>query len=216
MLLSSLLYRMYAIRRRKVRELIRWAIKKMEKGEIYSETLRRIFLDYHHVNIGMYTHGGCFFVDYVDPDTTIGRYCSIADGVRLLNHNHSISSKSSHAFFFNPSLKIVKEWHTVFSAKTIGNDVWIGHNAIVLPSASRIGDGAIIAAGAVVNKDVPDYGIVVGNPARLVRFRFSHEQIEKLAKEKWWEKSIEEIARNIDEYTSPCDVSLTKSQDQEI
>jgi acetyltransferase-like isoleucine patch superfamily enzyme len=79
---------------------------------------------------------------------------------------------------------------------SIGNDVWIGQNAIILPSVARIGDGAVIGAGAVVTKDVEPYSIVVGNPARLLRYRFSQETIVKLQESRWWEKSVGELDLN--------------------
>ena len=74
----------------------------------------------------------------------------------------------------------------------IGNDVWIGQNATIMPGV-HIGDGAIIGANAMVASDVPPYTIVAGNPARLIRKRFDNEMIELLEKFAWWDKSIEEI-----------------------
>jgi serine acetyltransferase len=76
-----------------------------------------------------------------------------------------------------------------------------------MPNVKKISDGAVIAAGAVVNKDVPPYAVVVGNPARIVRFRFSNETIEKLQASKWWEKSLDEIKPIITEYIQPFDES---------
>ena len=74
----------------------------------------------------------------------------------------------------------------------IGNDVWIGQNAVILPGVN-IGDGAIIGANSVVGSDVDPYTIVVGNPARVLRKRFDDELIEMMLRFKWWDKSIEEI-----------------------
>jgi acetyltransferase-like isoleucine patch superfamily enzyme len=85
----------------------------------------------------------------------------------------------------------------------IGNDVWIGQSAIILRQVSKIGDGAVIGAGAVVTKDVPDYAIVAGSPAKVIRYRFSQENIQKLKKEQWWNKSIEELKESINEFTKP-------------
>lgn len=67
----------------------------------------------------------------------------------------------------------------------IGNDVWIGDNVVILKG--KIGDGAVIGAGAVVTRDVPPYAIVAGNPARVIKYRFDDETIRKLLKEKWWD-----------------------------
>ena len=88
--------------------------------------------------------------------------------------------QSTHAFFFNPYFKYCTEDNLESIPLTVGNDVWIGHNAIIMPNVKSIGDGAVIAAGSVVNKDIPAYAVVVGNPARIVRYRFSKEKIEEL------------------------------------
>ena len=106
-----------------------------------------------------------------------------------------------HGFFFNPELGVVdREWS--FSPLKIGNDVWLGHNSIIMPGVNSVGDGAVVAAGAVVNKDVPPYAVVVGNPARLVRYRFDPATIERLVREQWWEKDIGDLQSELDEYTS--------------
>ena len=78
----------------------------------------------------------------------------------------------------------------------IGNDVWIGYEAIIM-SGVKIGDGAIIATGAVVTKDVPPYTIVGGIPAKPIRRRFDEKTIEKLRKSHWWDWSKEKIKNNI-------------------
>jgi len=83
----------------------------------------------------------------------------------------------------------------------IGNDVWIGSNALLLPQTRNIGHGAVIGAGAVVNKDVPPYAVVVGNPGLVVRFRFPPKVIDELIASKWWDKPIEQL--NMAEFTRP-------------
>ncbi|MBR6646045.1 MAG: CatB-related O-acetyltransferase, partial [Clostridia bacterium] len=84
----------------------------------------------------------------------------------------------------------------------IGNDVWIGHSALILEGV-KIGDGAIVGAGAVVTKDVPPYSIVVGVPAKVIKYRFSENEIAKLSELKWWDQSVEWIKENVDKF---CDI----------
>jgi acetyltransferase-like isoleucine patch superfamily enzyme len=169
-------------------------------GELYSTLLRRILKEYYNVDVGMYTHGGCFTPGNMDPFTTIGRYCSIARRARVINRNHPMENISTSAIFFNPALKIVENDSVEDIPITIGHDVWLGHNSIIMPNVKEIGTGAVIAAGAVVNKDVPPYAVVVGNPARVVRYRFEKNIIDALLESKWWEKSIEELKPHIREF----------------
>jgi virginiamycin A acetyltransferase len=179
-----------------IKKRIRTLCYMAEGGHFFSISLRRIFKENYDVEIGMYTYGNCFDVNSLDRKTTIGRYCSIAHGVIALTHNHPLDHPSTHSFFFNNCLGVVDAYLVEHHPLSIGNDVWIGQNAIILPSVSRIGDGAVIGAGAVVTKDVEPYSIVVGNPARLLRYRFSQETIVKLQESRWWEKSVGELDLN--------------------
>lgn len=209
---SSVLFRIYAIDRRIVRKLVMKILRGLEGGPVYSSTLRRIFREYHRVEVGMYTHGPIFKPYVLDKYTTVGRYCSFAEGVRVINRNHPLDNKSTHALFFNPHFKIdggpVEDTleHTPLE---IGHDVWVGANALILPPVRSIGTGAVIAAGSVLSRDVPPYGVVVGNPARLVRYRFPPEVIEELLASRWWEKPIEE--QDMKEFAVP----LVKPESEE-
>ena len=80
-----------------------------------------------------------------------------------------------------------------------------------MPSVKKIGTGAVIGAGAVVNKNIPPYGIVVGNPARPVRYRFAPKMIEKLLESRWWEKSITELKETLEEFIGPTPFRRSKS-----
>jgi len=202
-ILKKLLYNLYALNNNRVRSVVLNLVRRLEGSDLYSNTLRRIFHDYHKVTIGLYTHGGCFIPYQIDKFTTIGKYCSIAVCMRSMNRNHPMDFKSMHAFFFNPALKYCDEDRIEYVPLEIGNDVWIGHNAIIMPHVKTIGDGAVVGAGAVVHNNVPPYGVVVGNPARVVRYRFPKETIEKLLESRWWEKSIEEIKPFIAEFQRP-------------
>ena len=189
-----------------VRRLIIRHVVKTEGGEFYSATLREIFRVHHGVDVGMYTHGGCFRPYAFGPDTTIGRYTSIAVTAFGSTRNHPMHHKAMHGFFFSPKLGYVTG-DLPRNPLAIGNDAWLGHGSIIMSNTSTIGDGAVVAAGAVVNKDVPPYAVVVGNPARIVRYRFDPETIERLLAEKWWEQDIEAIQPQIDEYSRPYDAA---------
>lgn len=78
----------------------------------------------------------------------------------------------------------------------IGNDVWIGYDALIMPGV-KVGNGAIIAARSVVTGDVPDYAIVGGNPARVIRYRFDDDTITRLGALAWWDWPVEQISRNL-------------------
>jgi len=138
---------------KKLRNPVLSIVKKMEGGEFYSLTLRKIFKEYHKVDVGMYSYG-CFKIPEFGPTTIIGRYCSFAEGVCIFRANHPLTHKSLHPFFYNPRLGIVNNEKIIRKLIVIGHDVWIGQNAIITPSVSRIGNGAVIGAGAVVTKDV--------------------------------------------------------------
>ena len=129
----------------------------------------------------------------------IGKFCSIACGTKFLFNcaNHSLKSLSTYTFPL-----FYEEWELEKSNITtswdnkgdivIGNDVWIGYEAVIMAGV-HIGDGAIIAARAVVTKDVPPYTIVGGTPAKEIRKRFDAEVIQQLLILKWWNWSTDKI-----------------------
>ena len=149
-----------------------------------------------NVIIGDYT-----FVRSCIINTTIGKFCSIAPSCSIGNRKHpSRNFVSTSPVFFSKNngcqMTFVKE--NLFEECErieIGNDVWIGINSIILDGV-KIGDGAIIGAGAVVTKDVDDYAIVGGVPAKLIRYRFEKQQIDFLKRFKWWDKDITWIEKN--------------------
>lgn len=138
---------------------------------------------------------------------SIGRFCSIASTV-IVQGNHSmnrITSSSLYPMLDSQSLKIKdnaptdKDPHRTGRRTIIGNDVWIGANVFINSSkVIRIGNGAIIGAGSLLLNDVPPYAVVYGSPAKVVRFRFSKEQIAILEQVRWWDWSREQINENIE------------------
>jgi acetyltransferase-like isoleucine patch superfamily enzyme len=163
-------------------------VTRREGGELVSPTLRDILATHHAIEVGLYSHGACYDILAVDRHTRIGRYYSFARGMRIINHNHPLGFKSTSPVFVHPDFGLTDEWIVSYQPLEVGNDVWIGANAVIMPEVRTIGDGAVVGAGAVVSRDVPPYAVVLGNPARVVKYRFAPETIAALLTEAWWEK----------------------------
>ena len=139
------------------------------------------------VQIGMHTYAnpGTF----IRSNVHIGRYTSIGRNCTIGTGSHNVDSLSTSAFFAKRVTPVLKLADNINRIRVLcGNDVWIGDNAIIF-SGVKIGDGAVIGGGAIVTKDVEPYAIVVGSPAKILRLRFSYEQIITLQNIKWWEFS---------------------------
>lgn len=158
-------------------------------------------------------------------NTIVGRYTSIATGVSRMGANHPLHrfttssvSYEQHSTALNAYLtthptdfEITGELPATDLPVIIGNDVWIGQNVIFASSGITVNDGAVVAANAVVTKDVPPYAIVAGNPARIVKYRFDLATIQRLLALRWWQydfgqfttvKSDDEINAFIDKVTA--------------
>lgn len=145
---------------------------------------------YGNTHIGRYTFFNVNTIMY--PNCSIGRFCSTGRFVELGAAQHPIEYLSSHLFQlgFSPLIDIPEENNprNTFEKHpqtTIGHDVWIGAKSTIV-SGVTIGHGAVIAAGSIVNKDVPPYTIVGGTPAKTIRLRFKENIIEELLKIEWW------------------------------
>lgn len=128
---------------------------------------------------------------------TIGRYCSIADNVIIGPGNHTLSNISTSPIFTESRNALGIQWSDdtkvePFRPVSIGNDVWIGSRAIIMGGIT-IGNGAVVGAGAIVTKDVPSYAIVGGVPAKVIRYRFSQDVIERLEEIKWWNMAEDKL-----------------------
>lgn len=159
--------------------------------------------------IGTHTYGKFDIIDAnpkSDEIFEIGKFTSLGPNIKLIagNHNYKFVTNYpfqsidaiSHAKTFWRLLDNTIEDH-LFNEKTIiGHDVWIGHSAII-KGGITIGNGAIVAAGAVVTKDIEPYTIVGGNPAKVLKKRFTDSQIEKLNAIKWWDWDDEKINENL-------------------
>jgi len=169
---------------------------KLEHGVFFSQTLRKIFKQYHGVTVGSYSYGPCFTPGVLPIGSHVGSYCSIAGGLKVFRRNHPLNTLTQHPFFYNKKLGLV-EMDTINSDAdnplTIGSDVWIGERVTIMPSCKVIGHGAVIGAGSIVTKDVMACTIVAGNPAKLVKKRFTDRDTENFLNSKWWELSISDL-----------------------
>jgi virginiamycin A acetyltransferase len=165
------------------------------------------------IEVGEYT----YYDDPVDPTAfetknvlyhygpdrlVIGKYCALGEGTTFIMNgaNHRMDGLSTFPF------PIMGEpWSEHFDLLTglpsrgdtvVGNDVWFGYRTMVMPGV-RIGHGAVIASGAVVVDDVPDYGIVGGNPARLIRARYSPTDVERLLDLAWWDWPADYVGEHV-------------------
>lgn len=155
-------------------------------------------------------------------DTQIGRFCSIAGGVKVMGPDHPTDRFTSHLFtYIDVEAKMANVTPTEYEklyrpAPIIDNDVWIGED-VTLKTGITIGHGAIIAARSVVTKDVPPYAIVGGVPARIIRFRFEQDVIQKLLSLEWWnykpsnlpyqKMDINEFVESLEKKISEGDIS---------
>lgn len=181
-------------------------------------------IEYKGCSVGRYTYGYKWLLQYYPIAERIGRFCSINRTATIWN-NHPVDYVTTHPlldhrmfFSFDKQEKreeycrkygkhfsnadyensVLRDNRPVF----IGNDVWIGANVVILPGVT-VGDGAILAAGAVVTKNVEPYAIVGGVPAKLIRKRFDDEMIKMFTKIKWWDWTVEKIEENIELFYQP-------------
>lgn len=141
-----------------------------------------------------------YHFDFIGDRLVIGKYCSIAAGVRFIMNggNHPTTWLTTFPFpiFGGGWESAMPESWPVKGDTVIGNDVWIGYGALIMPGVS-IGHGAIIAASSVITKDVPPYAIVGGNPGTVLRYRFDQPTIDRLMKMGWWDWDVAKVSQNV-------------------
>ncbi len=172
------------------------------------------------LSIGAYsfTHPG------LPSSIRLGRYCSLARDVRVMGPQHPITRFTTSPVTYLPrwgsfaQSEFGGEWNTrrfqeMPPSPVLGNDVWIGEN-VLLKGGITIGDGACVAAHAVVSKDVPPYAIVGGVPARIIRYRFSEAVVARLLRLKWWEYNYPDLPQDgWDDIGAFCDRLETRIAD---
>jgi len=132
--------------------------------------------------------------------TKIGKFCSIGPNCKIGLGKHPVKNFiSTHPAFFSSKRTQMtfadKSYFQESDSIIIGNDVWLGANTIIIDSVT-IADGVIVAAGSVVTKDIPPYAIIGGVPAKIIKYRFEKDEIDKLLKIKWWDMDIEYLKNN--------------------
>ena len=139
---------------------------------------------------------------FVGDKLVIGKFCALARGVKFIMNgaNHKLTGFSTYPFGI-----FGQGWEAAVPAPAdlpsrgdtvVGNDVWIGYDALILPGV-KIGNGAIVAARAVVVKDVPAYAVVGGNPAQVLKSRFPPETVAALEQISWWDWPVEKVTRHL-------------------
>lgn len=179
-----------------------------------------------HTDIGRYSYGPiCQNHSLIER---IGSFCSFAYGVEaVVNHEkrfittHPIIYQGQNLEGVETDFKAYRDMPYYFEGiqphkevlkakrSRIGNDVWLGHNVIITNGAD-IGNGVIAGAGAVITKDVPDYAVVVGVPAKIIKYRYTPDEIVALNKIAWWDWSDEEIRERFDDFYLPIGEFIKK------
>lgn len=142
-----------------------------------------------------------YHYEFTGDRLVIGRFCAIAARTKFVMNgaSHRTSGISTYPFTIFEGWRGLWEGELDFPSRgdtIVGNDVWIGYDALLMPGV-RIGDGAIVATRSVVTSDVPAYGVVGGNPARLIRRRFDDATVERLLRIAWWDWPVSDVSRAI-------------------
>ncbi|WP_319005300.1 CatB-related O-acetyltransferase [Fictibacillus halophilus] len=200
---------------RKIKQFIKYRLQGVKvhwEADVQNSKLGFNSIISHHSSlinsqIGDYSSIGRFSkINHVK----IGAFCSISWDVTIGATNHPIDHITTHAFpYVTYAGNFVNKNNQQITKTFIGNDVWIGCNSVVLPGV-KVGNGAIIGAGSIVTKDVPPYAVVAGNPAKIMKYRFSEESIKELEKIKWWNWDRKKIKENLELFQTQLDSSLIK------
>ncbi len=177
--------------------LFRILAPRWDGDEMRGTTLRRLLKTHHNVSVGLYTYGPVLQRGRMPRGTSIGRWCSVGRELMVRRRNHPIERVTQHPFFYNARLGMV-ERDTIQRDEenplTIGHDVWIGDRVTILGDCHSVGNGAVLAAGAIVTRDVPPYAIVAGVPAKVMRYRFPPEVQAHLEMSRWWDLDVDTLA----------------------
>ncbi len=186
---------------------IRRGIVAWPRRPVFAEDYASYFGPTEFYTIGAFSYSWSPFPECV----SMGRYCSIAQGVEIMPDTHPTDTFTTSSMLYDPQLLHRRNYYqdrgygnddaVARTHPTNGQDIAIGHDVYIATGAKlrrgiRIGDGAIVGAYSVVTRDVPPYAVVVGNPGRIVRMRFSDGQIARLRQLSWWNYDFREVMRH--------------------
>ena len=173
-----------------------------------SRTLRRILWRRYGVKAEAFSYGAFHEPGAAEPGLTVGRYASVSRDARWGN-NHPTDRIGMSRIFYEPGQGFTDQWEIARPALNIAPDAWVGSLVVIVATCSRVGVGAAVGAGAVVTRDVPDFAIVVGAPARILRFRFSEKVQEAILRSRWWERSPHDLREVKQAFLAPADDART-------
>ena len=199
---SKFISRIY--RYKKLRRVGNRLINVLDVDPMVSKLRRELLMSHCSVYVGAYSYGPFLQFGKMPPNLSVGRYVSVASDVNVFRRNHPTEFLSLHPYFYNPELGIVDREIFSHEPLEICHDAWIGSGVKITPGCRRIGVGAVIGAGAVVTKDIPDFAIAMGVPARIVRFRFPLDFQGDILYSRWWELPIEELAKVMEHMCQPA------------
>jgi virginiamycin A acetyltransferase len=166
---------------------LRW-----KREQMTNLALRQYFYDRFDIEVGLYSYG-CFDRWRMPGPLRIGRYCSFGNSVRVVDANHPLDGLTTHPIGYDPNAGVIDHSRINPVPLVVEDDVWVGHNTVILPGCKHIGRGAVIGAGSIVTRDIAAYSIVAGNPARMLRPRFSECVIEAIEASQWWRLTPAEL-----------------------
>ena len=171
-------------------------MKRLEGGQMTSLSLRAYLKRSYGVDVDSYTYGSLMDPGNSDRGLSIGRYVSIGPNVRRFGAAHPVDRLSMHPYWYNPALRVAEQTDDVERTTCrIEHEAWIGANVTILPGCSRIGIGAVIGAGAVVTRDVPDFAIVLGLPGTVKGERLTEAARAAILRTQPWLKEPADAAR---------------------
>lgn len=200
---------------------------KMKNGKEINRQERASYLKQLVTKIGKYSYGP-ICVEHHPLIEEIGAFCCFAYGVEVVS-NHEMRYITTHDILYAGKqymgidipyecyrgeeyfLEGIEPKDCVITRKRnrIGNDVWLGRN-VIITNGANIGNGVIAGAGTIITKDIPDYAVVAGAPARIMRYRYTNKQIEALNRIAWWDWEDEKIRDCYDDFYLPIDEFIKK------